>query len=109
MAKWLSIVLFVFAANVNAQWVEFEACGFKNPPLVPSNTIGEKPGVTRTKVAPTIGPYLVWVPAVSMIAGLTEKDMTREDEVPCVWLQVGPTRVIVVGTYAEVIEKLRGK
>ena len=108
MAKWLSIVLFVFAADVNAQWVEFEACGFRDR-LIPKGTIGEKPGVTRTKVAPTIGPYLIWVPAVSMVAGITEKNMTIEDEVPCVWLQVGPTRVIVVGTYAEVTEKLRGE
>lgn len=99
--RWtIALCASLLSVNAGAQWVQFEACGFDVPH--PNAEISKE----QTIVAPTIGPRWIWVPSISAVTGLTEKQL-QPGGVTCVGLLIGGKRSMVVGTLEEVMRKLR--
>lgn len=80
------------------QWAEFDACGRR---MQNGTATGES-----TQKAPNVGPYLVWVPAISVVVGYTEKTRAKQ-AVSCTMLQMYRERVLVIGSLEDVMQKIR--
>lgn len=90
----------LWTTQANAQWVHFEACGLRKP-RESVEVLAE-----RTQKAPTYGPVWIWVPAITVTAGLTEKNPHAGDP-DCSIIYVPGNRILVIGSLSEVMNKLK--
>lgn len=93
--------MLVITYPVQAQWIQFEACGLEPP------SEGESLRSERTIPAPESGPYWIYVPSITFLMGFTEKGQVARGMVPCTLINVEGTRVLVIGTIEETIKRIK--
>ena len=97
--RWI-VLLLAISLPVQAQWVQFEACGLEPPP--------EKEALRseRTIKAPESGPHWIYVPAITYVMGFTEKGQLERGMMACTLIGVQGTRILVIGTLQETIKRI---
>lgn len=101
-ATLIALLMLIMPGSI-AQWVKFEACGL----LLPEE-VEQVPGdyITGTAEAPNYGPIWIWVPSISVVAGITEKPV-RARHVRCTMIYALGEQTLVIGTLQEVMTKLK--
>jgi hypothetical protein len=99
----ITIAMLSIPPAAHAQWVWFQACGLA-PPEKNEQLIADYMHVTD--YAPRIGPIWFWVPAVHSVVGFTEKK-SHPGNIRCTRVYTVGHRMLVVGTVAEVMGKLK--